>query len=310
MPKQIDNAKPKLAIEQSYYPIIKTIMLLKTAINISNYMSQLVSLLRAKISNLNSLRARILTAISSIVVVALVWIAIAPAYSNTTAINVGFNFPKVIADPNPPIILGAGGETFTFIKTGKTTCGKYTIAEAVVPPGEGPPPHIHHYTNEWFYFPDGGITIMHGSTTYPGMQDIPGVTMPKAVFHLEKTKPGSIYYGSRYNVHGFINHSKTPKRLTFVWTPDDDKVGIYAYLKAVGQPVLDISNPPSVNPKNRELFVTQAPQYGINQSRHFWEYIDSVDYNFPKMSDLHLDELQALLAPDVEGGKPTQCKGV
>jgi hypothetical protein len=212
-----------------------------------------------------------------------------------------FPFPKIIPDPKPLQILGPAGELFTFVKTGATTCGQYVMAESVVPPGEGPMPHIHHYTNEWFYFPDGGITIMHSDKTFPDLNVVPGENAPKVRFHLEETAPGSLYYGERYYVHGFTNTSDAPKRLVFIWTPDDPEVGITSYFKAVGQPVLDPAHPPSVNPKNRELFVTQAPKFGINQSTGFWKYINAVDYKFPKM-DQHLSEFQALLAPDVENG--------
>ncbi|MEG4855141.1 cupin domain-containing protein [Microcoleus sp. B5-D4] len=212
----------------------------------------------------------------------------------------------MITDKNPALILG-GGETFAFVKTGKTTCGQYAMAEAVVAAGGGPPPHIHHHANEWFYFPNGGITLMHGSTLYQEMKDIPGVTAPQESLHLETVKPGSVYYSPKQYVHGFVNNSTEPRKLTFVWTPDEDKVGISNYFLAVGQKVLDRANPPAVNPENRARYVSEGPKYEINQSAHFWEYVDSVDYNFPKMES-HLDELQALLAPDIEGGKGRNCK--
>jgi hypothetical protein len=222
--------------------------------------------------------------------------------------NRPFAFPKVIPDSDPLRILGPAGEYFTFVKTGKSTCGKYVMAEATVPSGEGPMPHIHHYTNEWFYFPDGGITIMHSDKTFPDLNVVPGQDLPKVRFHLEQTTPGSLYYGERYYVHGFVNTSDSTKRLVFIWTPDDPKVGITSYFKAVGQPLPDPDNPPPINPKNRDLFASEAPKFGINQSTSFWQYIDSVDYQFPKM-DRHIEEMLTLLAPDTEGGSGSSvCK--
>jgi len=216
-------------------------------------------------------------------------------------------FSRVITDENPLYVLGGGGEFFTFKKTGKTTCGQYAMAESMVPPGSGPPPHIHHHANEWFYFPDGGIMLMHGSNIFATMKDIPGVTAPKERLHLEVTKPGSFYYSHKQHLHGYVNNSTEPKRLISVWSNDEDKVGISSYFSAISPKVVDTSKPPIMTGPNRELYVTQGPKYEINQSAHFWEYVDSVDYNFPK-TDPHLDELQALLAPDIEGGKPRICK--
>jgi quinol monooxygenase YgiN/mannose-6-phosphate isomerase-like protein (cupin superfamily) len=212
----------------------------------------------------------------------------------------GFDFPKVIPDPNPLQILGPAGERFTFTKTCATTGGRYVMADALIPPGAGPLPHIHHYTDEWFYFPDGGLTLEMGSNIYPNINKVPGVNLPKEQLHLAKADPGSLFYGPKYHVHGFINPGQKPRRLIFVWTPDD---GITEYFKEVGQPMPDPSNPPAINPKSKALFISQAPKYGINQSAYFNQYIDAIDHNFPKM-DNHVDELLALLAPDVEGAQP------
>lgn len=219
----------------------------------------------------------------------------------------GFVFPKVIPDANPLKILGPAGELFTFVKTGATTCGSYVMAEAVIPPGAGPLPHIHHYTNEWFYFPDGGIVMEHGSNQFPDINVVPGEKAPKETLHLVKTKPGDLYYGARYYVHGFFNESDTPKRLTFIWTPDDEKVGITAYFKAVGQRFTDPEHLPMSSPLSKLLFVSAAPQYGINQSHDFWQYVGGLDFNFPKM-DPRIEELKMLLAPDVQGGPGRQCR--
>lgn len=229
-----------------------------------------------------------------------------PQYNNAT--NTGESiFSNVIPDANPLYAIGGGGELFTFKKTGKTTCGQYALAESVVPPGSGPPPHIHHHANEWFYFPDGDIMLMHGSNIFPTMKDIPGVTAPKERLHLEVTQPGSVYYSTKQHLHGYVNNSTQPKRIISVWSTDEDGVGISSYFSAISPKVVDPSKPPTLTPENRELYATQGPKYEITQSANFWEYVDSVDYNFPKMES-HLDELQALLAPDVEGGKGRNFK--
>lgn len=220
----------------------------------------------------------------------------------------GFKYPKINPDPNPLQILGPAGERFIFVKTGETTNGRYVMADAVVPPGGGPLPHIHHYTDEWFYFPDGGLTLEMGNNLYPDLEKVPGIKLPKERLHLVKTQPGDLFYGPRYHVHGFTNPGTEPKRLVFVWTPDTEKTGVTNYFREVGQPLPDPENPPPIDPKSKALFVSQAPKYGINQSSDFYQYVDQVDYNFPQM-DNKVDELLALLAPEtVEGQAKTADK--
>src|SRR3954469_20887037 len=45
-----------------------------------------------------------------------------------------YRFPNYQPDRNPMLIQGPAGEIFKFTKTGATTCGKYTIADATIPP--------------------------------------------------------------------------------------------------------------------------------------------------------------------------------
>jgi hypothetical protein len=201
--------------------------------------------------------------------------------------------PRVIPDQNPLQILGPAGEQFRFIKTGKTTCGKYAMAEAIIPAGTGPMPHIHIKTDEWFYTPDGGITLEVGESRYKSIREIPGKSAPKDILRLQQTESGDIHYGPRGFMHGFMNQTSQVKRITFVWAPD---LGVTDYFRAVGQPLPDYDNPPPINPRNKELFVSQAPKYGINQSSSFFQYVENVmpaNYAFPQ--EKHMQELMTLL---------------
>lgn len=51
------------------------------------------------------------------------------------------------------------GDVYRFLATGDDTKGKYAIWEAIVPPGGGPPPHVHSREEEGFYILDGQITF-------------------------------------------------------------------------------------------------------------------------------------------------------
>jgi len=46
-------------------------------------------------------------------------------------------FESIESEKNPEIIFGPAGEKFEFIRTGKSTCGNYLLAKAIIPPGAG-----------------------------------------------------------------------------------------------------------------------------------------------------------------------------
>src|ERR1700682_5235881 len=52
------------------------------------------------------------------------------------------------------------GDVYRFLATGDDTNGKYALWEAIVPPGGGPPPHVHSREEEGFYVLEGEITLM------------------------------------------------------------------------------------------------------------------------------------------------------
>ncbi|QDU92642.1 cupin domain-containing protein [Lignipirellula cremea] len=54
------------------------------------------------------------------------------------------------------------GDVYRFLATGDDTNGKYAMWEAIVPPGGGPPPHIHSREEESFYILEGEITFTVG----------------------------------------------------------------------------------------------------------------------------------------------------
>jgi quercetin dioxygenase-like cupin family protein len=51
------------------------------------------------------------------------------------------------------------GDVYRFLATGDDTNGKYALIEAIVPPGGGPPPHVHSREEEGFYILEGEITF-------------------------------------------------------------------------------------------------------------------------------------------------------
>ncbi len=54
------------------------------------------------------------------------------------------------------------GDIYRFLATGDETNGRYAAWEAVVPPGGGPPPHVHSREEEGFYVLEGELTFRVG----------------------------------------------------------------------------------------------------------------------------------------------------
>ena len=51
------------------------------------------------------------------------------------------------------------GDVYRFLATGEDTNCKYSLIEALVGPGGGPPPHVHSREEEGFYILEGEITF-------------------------------------------------------------------------------------------------------------------------------------------------------
>ena len=58
------------------------------------------------------------------------------------------NHPATIRKPGEGRRIGIVGDVYRFLATGEETDGKYATFEALVPPGSGPPPHIHSREEE------------------------------------------------------------------------------------------------------------------------------------------------------------------
>src|ERR1700678_3829934 len=68
----------------------------------------------------------------------------------------------VLCKPTEGRTIAVVGDVYRFLATGEVTNGKYALWEAIVPPGGGPPPHVHSREEEGFYVLEGEITILIG----------------------------------------------------------------------------------------------------------------------------------------------------
>ncbi len=72
------------------------------------------------------------------------------------------NNTPTIRKPNEGRTIAVVGDVYRFMATSEETNGKYAMWEAIVPPGGGPPPHVHSREEESFYILDGEITFQIG----------------------------------------------------------------------------------------------------------------------------------------------------
>src|SRR5262245_12473260 len=68
----------------------------------------------------------------------------------------------IITQPGKGRTLAVVGDVYRFLATAEDTNGKYALWEAIVPPGGGPPPHVHSREEEGFYILEGEITFYVG----------------------------------------------------------------------------------------------------------------------------------------------------
>ncbi len=149
--------------------------------------------------------------------------------------------PPTIRNPGEGRRIGVVGDIYRFLATGADTNGKYALWEAIVPPGGGPPPHIHSREEESFYVLEGEITFQLGEQRFvAGLGTF--ANMPVG------------------SLHSFRNESGQPARMLISVAP----AGLENMFFEVGQPVAsgdDTAPPPTGVDIDKLLAV--APRYGI-----------------------------------------------
>ncbi len=148
-----------------------------------------------------------------------------------------------------PIIRTAGqgrtlavvGDVYRFLATGDDTQGKYAMWEALVPPGGGPPPHIHSREEESFYVLEGEITF-----------SVNGQTIVASAGTFANMPIGSL--------HSFRNESDRPARLLISVAP----AGLEQMFFASGVPLTEgATTAPPPTQQEIEKLLEIAPNYGI-----------------------------------------------
>ncbi|BBO35371.1 cupin domain-containing protein [Lacipirellula parvula] len=133
------------------------------------------------------------------------------------------------------------GDVYRFLATGAETGGTYASFEALVPPGGGPPPHVHSREAESFYVLEGEMTFRVGDETVTGVE-------------------GTAVYLPPGLAHSFKNESEAPARMIITVTP----AGLEEMFFEVGVPLAEGTTtalPPT--PEEIERLLAAAPRYGV-----------------------------------------------
>ncbi|QDV30296.1 Quercetin 2,3-dioxygenase [Planctopirus ephydatiae] len=146
-----------------------------------------------------------------------------------------------IRHPGEGRTIGVVGDVYRFLATGEDTNGKYAMWEAIVPPGGGPPPHIHSREEESFYILEGEITFQTNDqqlVAKAGMY----ANMPVGC------------------LHSFKNESGKPAKMLISVAP----AGLEQMFFEVGQPLTDGATT-ALPPTKAEIekLLEFAPRYGI-----------------------------------------------
>jgi len=187
-------------------------------------------------------------------------------------------FALVGEDPVPLVVNGEPeGASIKFIRTGKSTNGRYLMAKVEIPPGSGPPLHAHTNVDEWFYAPEGGIVMLMGCKRYKDLDNGPDVA-GRDTIRMIPMKKGSLVFGARNHLHGFLNVTNRTVVVQLVWTPDDGgEDSLLEYFKSIATPILPSLKGALNNPIVQLKAVSEARKHGMMFSHDFWQFADKVE---------------------------------
>jgi quercetin dioxygenase-like cupin family protein len=153
--------------------------------------------------------------------------------------------PPTVRKPGEGRSIAVVGDVYRFLATGEDTNGKYALWEAIVPPGGGPPPHVHSREEEGFYVLEGEITFMIGDKRIVASAGV-FANMPVGM------------------PHSFKNESSKPAKMLISVAP----AGLEKMFFEFGQPVAQgATTAPPPTKEEIEKLLAVAPKYGIRQ--HF-----------------------------------------
>ncbi len=131
------------------------------------------------------------------------------------------------------------GDQVRFILTGAETGGAFFLADVLVPPGGGPPPHIHDREDETFYLLEGEVTVRVGDQTI-------------------QASAGDCVHLPRGIVHSFRNTGTENLRMLVTATP----AGIEKFFEEAFYPAEEGKQPGGATPELKLRLMAAAARHG------------------------------------------------
>lgn len=145
-----------------------------------------------------------------------------------------------IAKPGEGRSVWVVGDRYTIKVSGDDSAGAFAMIEAWIPPGSGPPPHIHHRDDEGFYLLEGSVE-----------------------FHVDgqvlRPEPGAWITLEKGSLHWFRNVGESPARMLILATP----AGIERFFLEVGRPATEADEPLPPTPEEIERLLAVSASYGL-----------------------------------------------
>jgi len=146
-----------------------------------------------------------------------------------------------IRKPHEGRTIAVVGDVYRFLATGEETDGRYALWEAIVPPGGGPPPHVHSREEEGFYVLEGEITFFIGDQR---------LVASAGTF-------ANMPIGSQ---HSFTNETDRPAKMLISVAP----AGLEKMFFEVGRPVPQGATTAARPTKEEiDMLLAAAPRYGV-----------------------------------------------
>lgn len=105
------------------------------------------------------------------------------------------------------------GDTYTLKLSGAQTGGAFSLLEAIVPVGGGPPPHIHYAEDETFIILEGEIMFSTDAGTIPA-------------------PAGTVVHVPKGTKHSYATVGTTPVKMLFLYCP----AGMEGMFDEIGTP--------------------------------------------------------------------------
>jgi len=140
-----------------------------------------------------------------------------------------------------PQFWGPGGDKYEFVLTGQQSGGTTFVLHATVPPGGGPPPHIHTRESETYFIEQGELCFTLGDEH-------------------RTLRAGEFVHIPQGTAHTFTNQGAALARMLVVFAP----AGMEGWFAEVLVPVEPTdTHPVAYSPAQLDFMIEAGPRHGV-----------------------------------------------